>query len=432
MRDALLKERPASKDIDYLVTGIPYPELCRILRKFGRIDTVGRSFGVIKFTQTPNGSTQVGTFDFALPRKEFSTGSGHRDFQVDFDHTVGVEDDLRRRDFTINAIAREVTSGVYVDPLNGRVDLEAGIIRYTSPASFAEDPLRMLRAVQFAARFNFKIEPETLAAIRGNVDLITTVSPERIAEELNKLLVRSEKPSVGFKLMEESGLLARLLPELEAGVGVEQPGPYHKYPVFEHSIYTVDAAPPRLVLRMAALFHDVNKPQAKREVEGGATFYGHESSGARTAKKVLQRLRYGNKFCEQVALLVDRHMFSSDVGDKGLRRLIRRVGVDLIFDLLDLRRADVVAQGMGGNTEDVDELEQRIKEELERKTPFSVSDLAIDGNQLMDIFNLPEGRLIGQILDHLLELVLDDPDKNQHEILINEARTYLQENAKGR
>lgn len=427
-----MPEPPEVKDIDYLVTGIPYEDLCRILKKFGRVDTVGRSFGVIKFTQPANGKSPGGTFDFVLPRKEISIGSAHRDFEVDFDYNLNVEDDLHRRDFTINAIAKEVSTGEYVDPLNGREDLKAGVIRFTSPESFSDDPLRMLRAVQFAARFEFEIEPTTMTAICSNARMIETVSAERIQEELNKLLERSRRPSVGFKLMHETGLLRHIIPELEQCVRVIQPGPYHKYPVFEHSIYTADATPPRLPLRMAALLHDITKPQAKREVEGGATFYGHETSGARVARRVLRRLRYGNKFIEQVGVLVERHMFSSEVSDKGLRRLIRRVGQDLIFDLLDLRRADVVAQGMGGTTTDVDELEQRIKEEIKRKPPFGLADLDIDGTQLMNELGLPEGRQVGEVLNHLLELVLDVPEDNKYEILINEAKNYLDNKAKGR
>ncbi len=432
VRDSLISGQPQSKDIDFLVTGIPYRRLCSILRRFGRVDIVGRTFGVIKFSQPPNGTRPAAIFDFVLPRKEFSTGVGHRDFEVDFDHNLGVADDLARRDFTINAIAREVTTGEYVNPLNGRADIEAKRIRFTSPASFTEDPLRMLRAVQFAARFEFTVEPETLAAITANASMIATVSPERIAEELNKLLTRAEKPSLGFKLMQQTEMLAEVLPELVATIGVEQPGPYHAYPVFEHTLYTIDAAPPRLLLRMAALWHDIAKPQTKRETEDGATFYGHEAVGARLARSALQRLRYSGRFIDEVSLLVEKHMFTTEVTDKGLRRLIRKLGEDLIFDLLDLRRADVVGQGMGGSTDDVDELQHRIIAEIERKPPFGLHDLAINGNQIMAELNLEEGKLVGEILDHLLEMVLDDPNKNEYEILLNEVKAYLHREANGR
>jgi tRNA nucleotidyltransferase (CCA-adding enzyme) len=430
VRDRLIPGQSEPKDIDLLVTGIPYRELCSLLAKFGRVDLVGRSFGVIKFTQRHSVERESETFDFVLPRKEASTGVGHRDFEVDFDHTLRIEDDLARRDFTINAIAREVVTDEYVDPLNGRSDLAARLIRMTSPNSFAEDPLRMLRAIQFAARFEFEIEAETYQAICRHVALIATISAERIAEELNKLLVKARKPSIGFILMHQTGMLQYLLPELENTVDVSQPGPYHKWPVFEHSLYAVDATPPSLIARMAALLHDIAKPQAKRAVEGGATFYGHETYGAELTRRILDRLRYSNDFADQVVTLVDKHMFTTDVSDKGMRRLIRRVGQELIFDLLDLRRADVVGQGMGGNTDDVDVFEQRIKDELERRPPFGLCDLAINGNDLMREFSLPEGKLVGETLNHLLELVLDFPEKNEYDTLLEEARLFVNDRSR--
>jgi tRNA nucleotidyltransferase (CCA-adding enzyme) len=292
------------------------------------------------------------------------------------------------------------------------------------PNSFEDDPLRMLRAVQFAARFSFMIEPETFRAIRKNAGLLETISSERIAEELTKLLALADQPSNGFRLMESLGLLKIMLPELQAGVGVAQPGGYHAFDVFEHSLHTIDACPPRLRLRMAALFHDICKPQSRRLVDGGATFYGHENMGARLTRDVLERLRFSNEFIQQVSILVDRHMFTTDVTPKGMRRLLRRVGTELIFDLLDLRRADVVAQGMGGTTEDVDQFEADIREELTRKPPLSVSDLAIDGTDIMRLFNLQPGPTVGRILGHLLEKVLDEPESNTRQQLETLARVF--------
>ena len=393
VRDRLLTGGSVSADRDYLVTGIPLDDLIDILKKFGRVDLVGKSFGVIKFTQFEP-DTQM-TFDITLPRTEFSTGPGHKDFQVTFDHTLRVEDDLLRRDFTINAMAMSINTGGIIDPLGGQKDLKDRVLRIVYPTSFEDDPLRMLRGIQFAARFDFTIESTTFEAMKRNAALIGSVSPERIADELNKLLAKAAKPSEGFRLMQQSGILKEILPELELCVDVDQPGPYHKWNVFEHTLHTIDAARPELKLRMALLFHDVNKPQAKRATEDGATFYGHEKMGARTAKKILQRLRYSNDFTDEVVTLIDRHMFTTGVTDKGLRRLVRRVGVPLIFDLLDVRRADVVGQGMGGKTDDVDKFEADIRAELERQPPFSVSDLALDGGAIMELFSIGPGPAIG-------------------------------------
>jgi tRNA nucleotidyltransferase (CCA-adding enzyme) len=422
VRDKYLFGENTSKDHDYLVTGIPFDELSTKLKKFGKVDLVGRSFGVIKFTKFING--EPNTYDIALPRKDISTGAGHKDFNVDFDPNLSVEDDLYRRDFTINAMAISLDDKKLIDPLNGMADIESKQIRMVYEDSFKDDPLRMLRAIQFSARFDFEIEAGTFNAMKKHADLINTISPERIAEELNKLLELSEKPSTGFRLMQISGILKEILPELEYCVDVDQPGGYHKYDVFEHTMYVIDACPKNLRLRMSALFHDINKPQHRRLVDKGATFYGHESSGSKTAKKVLKRLRYPNDFIKDVQVLVERHMFTTDVTDKGLRRLVKRVSVDLIFDLLDLRRADVVGQGMGGTTEDVDQFESDIKEELSKQPPISINSLAINGTDLMNSLKLKPGKEIGMILDYLLEQVLDNPELNDVEILKSKAEKY--------
>lgn len=425
VRDTLLHHRPDSKDRDYLVCGITYDRLVELLRRHGFVDLVGKSFGVIKFTPRGQQVDSPVTFDISLPRKEISTGLAHRDFEVDFDPNLPVEQDLLRRDFSMNAMARDMASNQLVDPYGGLKDLQNKTIRMVSENSFREDPLRMLRAVQFAARFEFEIEPETLKALKENVALIATVSPERIAEELAKMLTRAEKPSIGFRLMRDMGLLSFILPELGKTIGCEQPGGYHKYDVFEHTMHIVDAAAPRLRLRLAALFHDITKPDHKRPTDTGASFYGHESSGARVAGKVLKRLRFSNELIREVSLLVDRHMFTTDVGPKGLRRFIRRVGQNLIPDLLDLRRADVIAQSMGGNTDDVDEMQQAIHDEIERKPPFGPSDLALNGRDLMKEFDLPSSPLIGEVIEHLMEKVLDVPEDNDREILLRYASEFL-------
>jgi tRNA nucleotidyltransferase (CCA-adding enzyme) len=225
--------------------------------------------------------------------------------------------------------------------------------------------------------------------------------------------------------MQETGLLEHIIPELEQAMGVEQPGGYHAYDVFEHIIKTVDAAPQDLIIRLAAIFHDITKPRAKRLTDTGATFYGHEKTGARVAKAVLKRLRYSSEIIKNVITLVERHMFTTEVTDKGLRRLVRKVGIDLIFDLLDLRRADVEAQGMGGRTDDVDEFERRIQNEIEQKAPFGVADLAVNGNDIMEKYSLPESPVIGEILEYLVEKVLDDPADNTTEKLYEYAKAYL-------
>jgi len=420
VRDQLLAmSGRRGKDRDYLVCGISLDDLQKRLRRFGTVNLVGKSFGVIKFQPR----TEPGViYDIALPRREQSTGSGHTDFTVDFDPHLPVEVDLGRRDFTINAIARHCATGNLVDPSGGAEDCQKRRLRMVFPRALEEDPLRILRGVQLAARMGLAIESDTYDAMHQSAAKITTISIERIAEELNKLMAQAPRPSVGLALLQELDILKLILPELEDTVDVDQPGGFHTYDVFIHTLHTIDACAPRLRLRWAALLHDINKPQCRVVGDDKATFYGHESRGARTAKRVLKRLRYPHHFAEQVSVLVERHMFTSEVGDKGLRRLIRRIGGDLIYDLLDLRRADVVAQGKGGCTDDIDELEQRIISEIAGRAPFGRSDLAIDGHDLTRDLGIPPGPEMGEILSQLLELVLDNPKDNTRAALLEAAR----------
>lgn len=424
VRDSLIDPGVEHKDRDFLVTGISLDSLISILRKFGRVDLVGKSFGIIKFT--PRGMQDA--LDFAIPRTEKSTGTAHRDFEVAYDPDLPVETDLGRRDFTINAMAREVPSGELIDPSGGRRDIEKKTVRIVFPEAIQEDPLRILRGAQFAARFEFEIEAETLHNMKYNVQLLDTVSLERIAQEINKMLLKADKASIGFRYLVEIGAMQLIFPELTACIGVAQPGGYHKWDVFDHTMVTVDEAPRRLVVRLAALFHDVGKPQTRELVEAGATFYGHDRLSVKMASSALKRLRYSGEIVEQVSRLVARHMFSDQAGEKGVRRLIRAVGKDLIFDLMDLRRADIIAQGMGQDPSEVDDFEKRVKAEIEKKSPFGVRDLAVDGEDIKAEFGIPEGPLIGRVLNHLLEIVLDDPSKNTRPGLLSRAKEYLSQN----
>jgi tRNA nucleotidyltransferase (CCA-adding enzyme) len=421
VRDSLIDPRIDIKDRDYLVTGIPYDQLAEILRRFGRVDLVGKSFGVIKFTQR-GGSDTV---DVVIPRKEVSTGIAHRDFRVDYDPDLPVEDDLKRRDFTINTIARAIPSGEIIDPFGGRKDIEAKTIRIVFADSILEDPLRALRGAQFAARFEFEIETETLEKMKETAHLIDTVSPERIAEELNKMLLKADKPSIGFRYMLDIGILGRIMPYLANCVGVEQPGGFHRWDVFDHTMVCVDNAPKKLNVRLAALFHDLGKPDTRELVENGATFYGHDRLSTKMTAKLMKNLKYSNDLIDQVKILVEKHMFSDQAGEKGIRRLIRSVGIDLIYDLLDLRRADIIAQGMGQDPAEVDEFEAKITSEIEKKSPFGVKDLVVDGSDIMQEFTIEEGPIVGRVLNELLELVLDNPEMNTRENLLSKAEEFL-------
>jgi len=423
VRDSLIDPATELKDRDYLVTGIDIDDLLSILRRFGRVDMVGKSFGIIKFTLKDSRETS----DFAIPRTEKSTGAAHRDFEVEYDPDLPVEVDLKRRDFTINAMAREIPSGVIIDPYGGRKDLEKRSIRIVFPDSITEDPLRILRGAQLAARLDFMIEPETLKTMKKSAALIDTVAPERIAEELNKMLLKAEKPSVGFRYMHDIGALGLILPELVKCIGVDQPGGYHRWDVFDHTMVCLDNSVKSLTVRLAALLHDVGKPATRELIEGGATFYGHDKLSAELALNRLKALRYSNDIIDDVIKLISKHMFSDRAGDKGIRRLIKSVGKDLIYDLLELRRADIIAQGMGQEPSEIDNFARKVTEEIEEESPFGLKDLAIDGNDIMREFGLSPGPLIGEILDYLMETVLDNPESNLREILLAGAKKYLEQ-----
>ena len=434
IRDWLLGLR--HKDSDLLVTGIAIDKLTRLLKKFGEVYTVGKSFGVIKFH--PSSDPEV-CLDIALPRKEVSTGAGHRDFQVDFDPNLSVEVDLSRRDFTVNAMAMELGTERLIDPFQGKTDLANKLLRMVSLKAFEEDPLRILRGIQFAARFQLTIEPATLDAMKEASGLIATISAERIGEELKKLL-SAERPSVGFILMRDIGVLKPLFPELAENVGVEQGNKFHKDDVFMHTMRVLDAsrkdeAIPNagdLELMLAALFHDIGKARTKGfdKEKNRMTFYHHQLLSKRMAKKRMSALKIKKLRVnpDAVADLVEHHMFQakSHFSDRSIRRFISKVGPELILKLVDLRLADNRGGKYPEGIKGVLRLRKKIADELEKKTPFNVRDLGVGGADIIAL-GIPEGPEIGRILKELVEVVLDDPEKNTKEALLEIVKEKLEE-----
>jgi len=423
VRDGLLGL--AHKDLDLVVTRIPLPRLKEILAKHGGVHEVGKSFGVLKFR--PRGEAK--DLDIALPRTEKSVGSGHRDFEVNFDPNIPIELDLQRRDFTLNAMARDMKSGRLIDPFGGERDLRDKVLKQVFSETFKEDPLRLLRAVQFTARFNLNVEPETWQGIRRHAALIETVSPERIIEEIGKLF-RAEIPSIGFYLMKETGLLQHVFPELQKTIGVEQPAK-RSGDVFDHTMKVLDASrncsdldqPGDLEIMFASLFHDIGKPYTigYNEKNKRITFYGHQIVSTKLARKWMKRyhasmLGIDN---EKVLTLVHNHMFEtkSFFTEKAIRRFIAKIGKDLIFKLIDLRVADKKGGAFPNKLHGILHLKKKIQEEIEKKPPFGPKDLAIDGFILMEM-GYSEGPMLGTILKNLVELVLDDPTLNTRESLV--------------
>lgn len=406
-----------AKDLDYVVTGLTLEALTARLQTLGRVDLVGAAFAVAKLTV---GGLVV---DVALPRRERSTGHGHRDFEVQSGPEIPLEDDLARRDFRMNMIARALPGAELVDPYGGAVDIRARRIDILTPVAFEEDPLRMLRAAQFAARFGYEPTPATIEAMRAAAPA-SSVAPERIHDELQKLFGLAPKPSIGLRLLADTGVLARFWPELLEGAGVEQ-NEWHAYDVWQHNLATLDAIPPRdATLRLAALLHDVGKPRTKE----GPHFYRHEQVGADMAAAMLQRLRFSNETVDTVEHLIRQHMYVQDpeLSDAAIRRFIRRIGLEHLQRQFAVRHADIAGSGLPKRDDSNERFEARVWEEVERKPAFSVADLAISGGDVIAAMvrhglapsEFRGDARVGAALHWLFEQVTERPERNEREVLL--------------
>lgn len=339
-----------------------------------------------------------------------------------------LEDDLKRRDFTMNAIAYSVSKEELVDIYKGQQAIKDKLIVAVGNPSerFGEDALRILRAVRFACQHGFAISHETMNAMGAKSDLLKNISAERIRDEFFKMLESSE-PITGIVLSEKLGILKHVVPELEVGIGVEQNGS-HVFDVWEHNLRTMQHAADKdwpLHIRIAGLFHDIGKPATRdwSKEKNDYTFYGHEVVGAKITKKICERLRFPNDITEKVTNLVRHHMFFADpdaITHSAVRRLIARVGKENVWDLVDLRICDRI--GMGRPKEEPYRLrkyESMIEEVM--RDPVSVGMLKIDGNRFVEMGYKP-GREMGWVLHALLEEVLDDPTKNTEEYLENKSK----------
>jgi putative nucleotidyltransferase with HDIG domain len=362
-------------------------------------------------------SLEVTTF-----RTESDYYDGRRPNKVDYARTI--EEDLSRRDFTMNAIALSLPEGALVDPFGGTGDITRRIIRCVgNPRErFGEDGLRPLRAVRFASQLGFDIEETTLAAINPSLHITAKVAAERIRDELDRILI-SPKPSKAFLLMEKTRLLELLLPELACCRNIEQKG-VHCFDVLDHSLLACDFAAQEegsLAVRLAALLHDIGKPATRALDDFGIwTFYQHEQVSAELSRNMLLRFRYPNEVIDAVAHLVEEHMFHYEAiwKDAAVRRFIIRVGEEHLPDLYRLRRADAyAATGTDLPRDFLVPLIARVDAVLAGSRAFSLKDLQINGKDLQNIGVKP-GPYMGIILRELLETVVDDPALNSREKLL--------------
>ena len=375
------------------------------------------------------------TFEVTTFRHDHDYADHRRPHRVEFGETI--EADLARRDFTVNAMAwgaspdrpgsdASIDRFELVDPHGGLVDLGARLLRAVGDPAvrFGEDALRMVRAVRLSAVLGFAIEGTTLAAIGAQSGLVRHLSGERIAAELEKLLA-APAPSVGLRPLESTGLLAGISPDLAAQRGI----PQNKFPgedLWDHTLRTADAAPQdRPIVRLAALVHDIGKPATFAD----GRFIGHEVVGAELTAALLARLRFPRSPTDRIVHLVRQHMFAYEPswGDPAVRRFIAKIGPAVVDELIELRRADNVGSGLPPDADGLDELRRRVDEQLAAEAVLHRSDLAVDGDDLIDELGASPGPLLGAVLDRLLEAVVDDPALNDRPTLLLLAQAELAE-----
>jgi tRNA nucleotidyltransferase (CCA-adding enzyme) len=417
VRDMLLGRPPA--DFDLATDARPD----RVLEIFGHSFAIptGLQHGTVTVLTGPDPATrrpvEVTTF-----RGEGAYVDGRRPSSVTYVSSLG--EDLSRRDFTMNAVALEPDTGAITDPFEGRADMARKLIRAVGDplARFREDGLRPMRAVRQAAQLGFDVEEATLAAIEPTLDVFRKVSAERVRDEMLKLLA-APRPSLGLELMRRTGLLGEVLPEMLESVGCTQ-NRFHKHDVYGHTLAVVDATKGDAIVRLGALLHDVGKPRARQPREGAPgeySFFKHEYVGKDMADAICRRWKLSTADRVRVVSMVEHHMFyyAPEWTDGTIRRFVRRVGNDTLGALFALREGDVVGRGFGEDPErEIGELRRRIADVAASDAALHVTDLAINGEDVMRVLGIPPSREIRDILERLLELVLDDPSLNEREQLL--------------
>lgn len=427
VRDIFLKRMPNDWD---LTTNAKPEEIIAVFEKTDRRVVYENNFGTVAVI---NKELEKDHFAYAIEitpyRTEGSYTDNRRPDAVSFSESI--HEDLMRRDFTINAMAYDPIADVLVDDFEGETDLRKSVIRTVGDPNerFSEDALRIMRAVRFSSQLGFMCETETLTAIKKHNNRLQNISPERIRDEFVKI-VDAEHAMDGIVNLHLLGMLKYIIPELEEGIGCDQGG-IHSFDVWTHNLKSLEHGTHKkyqLYVKLSALFHDIGKPQTRRAANGRGskewTFYGHEVVGARMTKGIMKRLKFSNDLTEKVVKLVRYHMFFSDPDEISLsavRRMVKNVGKDLIWDLMDVRTCDRI--GTGRPKEKPYRLRKyhAMIEEVMRD-PISVGMLKINGDIMVGEMGLEPGRKMGWVLHALLEEVLDDPQRNTREYLEKRTR----------
>lgn len=421
VRDVVLGKTP--KDVDLMVQGVDPDDVQRTLQRLpGRVDFTGKQFGVFRY-RDPDGNEA----EIALPRTERSTGPGHRDFEVTTNPYISVGEDLARRDFTGNAMAVNLSTGDLVDPYHGSEDLKSGVLRTVSDRSFVDDPLRILRAFGSVSRHGLDPSPETYHDLAAHAHLLGELPAERLQMELDKLMSGND-PAKAVDLMEATGVLPHVLPDVAATTGFDQKSKYHRHLLSDHIkdvLRRTAAMTPDVDVRWAALLHDIGKPESQWIDDQGYGHYykndrgegaDHETVGAEKARKLLTDLKFPNDRIERITHLVQHHMFPKFDTQSGARKFINRIGDQHVDDLITLREAD---QGGHGNDWDGNAplMRQYVQAVRESGQPTALSNLAVNGNDLIQAGMKP-GPQMGQVLKRLMDLVIEDPSLNEKETLL--------------
>ena len=401
-----------------------------VVRMFRKVIPTGMQHGTVTVLQGGQ------HYEVTTLRGEGAYSDGRRPDTVEFVDDITA--DLARRDFTFNAIALDPIDGHIIDPFEGQKDLAAKVVRAVGNADerFIEDGLRVLRAARFAATLECVIDPATEAAMAHERSLQTfrKVSAERVRDEWMKTM-KARAPSVAFEAMRRTNILGIVCPELLESVGCEQ-NKWHGFDVWGHAMACLDACKPQPVLRIAALFHDVAKPRTRAfsDKTNDFTFYEHERIGAEMAEPILLRLRFSNDERQKIVALIRHHLICYDEtwSDAAVRRWLRRVGPDLATELYEIGFADARGKGRDASADihAIEQLRARVDALLASGAALSAKDLALNGKDLMTELAIPPSRLIGVILERLVELVTEDPDANTRERLLEEARRAVAEGVK--